>query len=515
MGHGLSRLRLGVACAGLVVTGTTLIGVLAVPAGADLPPATATLLGSNARTGYAAGETQITAGTAPDLALAWTDTGATWTTNQPVSADGLVFWSDGAGTLHATSTGTGVDAWTDPLGTESASCSPLTFPDSSATVASLDGKPTVFIGGGTSQFEAIDAATGVVDWTTQLSTDPAAFVWSSPALYQGKIYVGLASQADCPQVRGALFVLDETTGAIDQTFYTVPQGCVGGTVWSSPTIDEATGTLYLTTGNAETTDDVAYGADPSCLGQQNEPLAQAIVALDLNTPQLTVLGSWQPPDNGGDADFGATPTLFDATINGNDTPLVGAVNKNGTYYALERTDLGAGPVWTFAVGDPSNPGFGNADYVVSSSFDGTSLYVAGDVGLVGGQSCAGTLSALDPATGVPRWSNCLAGRVLGSVVSAPGIVVAGAGDQILVDDSATGANLFTYTEPSQNLFWGPAEISDGTLYVGNLDGNLLAFRPQPAVDAPESPLAVLLPSASAAIFAGTIALRRRRRDATL
>ena len=46
-----------------------------------------------------------------------------------------------------------------------------------------------------------------------------------------------------------------------------------------------------------------------------------------------------------DGDFGATPTLFTASIDGKPTKLVGAVNKNGIYYAFRRGDVAAGPVW--------------------------------------------------------------------------------------------------------------------------------------------------------------------------
>ncbi len=514
MAHGVARVRRSV-LSGLAVCAVVLplCAFLASPAGADTPPSSNTFLYGNDRTGFDASETAINAATASQLSLAWTNASGASTTNQPVTADGDVYWSDGNGMLHATSISTGVDNWTAQLGTESASCSPDTWPDSSATVATVNGTPTVFVGGGTSQFVALNALTGQKLWTTQLSTNPAAFVWSSPALVGNNIYVGIASQGDCPQIRGELFELDASTGAIEQTLYTVPAGsgpvgCVGGTVWSSPTVDPTTGDLFVATGNAESDYDVSEGADPSCDGQQNEPYSQAILRIDPTT--LQVLDSWQPAANGGDADFGATPTLFGATVDGAPTPMVGVENKNGFYYAFERSDLSAGPLWTFQVGIPGVTGPANAEYIASSAYDGTSLLVAGDEGQVEGQTCAGTLSALDPATGSPRWSDCLAGRVLGSVIAAPGIVEVNAGDQVLVDDASTGANLFTYAEPSQNVFWGPAEISDGTLYVGNMDGNMLAFRPDPPADTPESPATPLLAVVAVVVLGAGLFVARRR-----
>ena len=75
-----------------------------------------------------------------------------------------------------------------------------------------------------------------------------------------------------------------------------------------------------------------------------EPLAEAIVRF---TSSLSLVSAWQIPADQqiGDSDFIATPTLFTATISGQARSLVGAANKNGIFYALDRTDLAGGPVW--------------------------------------------------------------------------------------------------------------------------------------------------------------------------
>lgn len=98
--------------------------------------------------------------------------------------------------------------------------------------------PTVFVGGGNARFYALDAATGAVLWQTTLgSPSKGDFIWSSPALYNGDIYVGLSSLYDCPLVQGKFFQLSATTGAILQVFDVVPNTCRGGSVWGSPAID--------------------------------------------------------------------------------------------------------------------------------------------------------------------------------------------------------------------------------------------------------------------------------------
>ena len=495
----------------LVVAVASCVSVVLVLAFDSIPASatdsvTATYLYGNAHTGFDSSETAINASTASSLSLQWSTT-RYWSTNQPIVANGDVYWSDWNGILHATNTVTHDDDWTADLGTTTSTCGGVTGPDSSATVANVGGVSTVFIGGGTSQVEALNAATGAVIWNTQLSTDPAAMIWSSTSLYDGSIYIGLASAGSCPNVRGALYKLDETTGAIQATFYTVPEGCIGGGIWGSPTIDEATGILYVGTGNA----DECPSDSSSNPVQDTEPDAQAILAL--NTSDLSLVSAYQPQSNDGDNDFGATPTLFTATINGQLTEMVGAINKNATYYALNRADLDAGPIWTHFIGTTGVCEACTAEFSSNSSFDGNTIYVAGDVGQIDDQSCPGTLSALDPATGDPRWADCLQqGRVLGAVTGAPGIVEVNAGNHVLVADSATGNILYDYTEPSGSDFWGPANIADGVIYVSNNDGNLLAFAPTIGAETPEAPVGIALPILAATGIAayGVRGVRRQR-----
>ncbi len=85
----------------------------------------------------------------------------------------------------------------------------------------------------------------------------------------------------------------------------------------------------------------------------------------------------------------------------------------------------------------------------------------------------------------------------------------------MVMDGTNGQNLFSYTEPSGNYFWGPAEISSGVMYVTNLDGYILAFAPGPPVATPEASLAILLPVVGVGTAGSVFAFRRRRAKALL
>jgi len=195
--------------------------------------------------------------------------------------------------------------------------------------------------------------------------------------------------------------------------------------------------------------------------------------IELRTSDLSFVGMWTVPQNEQDADpdFGSTPTLFTGTIGGQSVPLVGAINKNGTFYALKRDALPSGPVWStqIAIGG-GNPTIGQGDQA-SAAFDGTTLYVGGD----GTSTCTGSVNALNPSTGAFIWRHCFTdGFVMGGVtVTSGGVVAVGEGSNIAVVSAATGASLFTYTGTGD--FWGPPSIVGGNLYEGDMSGKLYAL----------------------------------------
>ena len=123
----------------------------------------------------------------------------------------------------------------------------------SATVATvpIHGVATsvVFVAAGQDNLNALDAHTGKIIWRTNLGNDPDEFLYSSTAVYNGSVYIGVASFGDCPLVQGKVIQVNASTGQIQHTFNIVPDGCIGGAVWGSPTIDEQRGMLYVGTGN--------------------------------------------------------------------------------------------------------------------------------------------------------------------------------------------------------------------------------------------------------------------------
>jgi outer membrane protein assembly factor BamB len=467
----LSLLAFALIVATLVVILPYREAVLASSGGGVWP----TYLEGNTRSGFNQAETTITVSSAPHLKLHWSYyVGGNFyvksITTQPVEANGLIYWGSWDGNEHATNL-SGVQVWQKGIGyTFDSQCNNLVGVASTATVKTLSiggtSTPVLFVGGGNATFYALNANTGATIWSTSLGSSPDHFIYSSPAFYKGSIYIGLSSFGDCPLVQGQLIKLNATTGAIQHIFSVVPSGCLGGGVWGSPTIDPSDNSVYFVTGN-----------DGSC--SKGEPYATSLVKVSASG--LSYVSSWQVPasEQINDSDFGSTPTLFSATIGGAQHLLVGVANKNGIYYAFDRSSVNTGPLWRAniaTIGGGCGPDCGDGS-ISPSAWDGSALYVAGGQTTIGGVSCQGSVRALSPDTGKFIWEHCLQdGPVLGAVSLVPGVAVVGEGNTLVVIAASDGHTLYTYTDTNNNShFYGPASISNGVLYIGNFDGYLYAF----------------------------------------
>jgi polyvinyl alcohol dehydrogenase (cytochrome) len=417
-----------------------------------------TYRGDLGRSGFYPSETGLTTANAANLKLHWTATGGTGSYAQPIVANSMVYWGDWSGFEHGTNL-TGTDVWQANVGvnSDSACLPPVAGVSGTATVGNMSGTSVLYVPGGDDNFYALNALTGAVLWKTSLGTPPADYLWSSPILYNGSIYQAVASFGDCPLVQGRLVQMDASTGAILHTAYIVPNGCVGGGIWSSPAIDTSDGSIYVTTGTP---------------GACHSPeLAPAIIKL--RATDLTVLSSWAIPQSQlySDPDFGATPTLFTAIINGVPRSLVGALDKNGLFYAWDRTNVAAGPVWQTRIAAPA----GGPLSIVSASWDGSRLYVGGGNATINGVSCYENISALDPATGAFVWRSCVQGSMTAGITEVNGVLIEGYGavGRLLFLNAANGATLSAYNPGS----WpqGEVTVSNGIVYVPLSNGNLIAL----------------------------------------
>lgn len=332
----------------------------------------------------------------------------------PIVFQGRVYIGSNTGVFYALDEATGRLLWHQFVGfVPKLTCNSSRGVTATAAAAfdPSTGVATVYIAGGDGYLYAFDAVNGTQKWRSVIALPSSSvndyYNWASPVVANGRVYMGVSSQCDKPLVRGGIETYDQVTGALIGSYWSVPAGSVGGAVWSSPAVG-TDGSVLLTTGTPN---------------RQNLGDAPALVRLGSNGSRLE---AWTVPvsdQTSGDADFGGSPTMFTATIGGTTRNLVGACNKNGKYYALGATNLAGGPVWSYQVGIGTPQGV--LSCLAAAAFDGTSLYLAGNATTIASVSYAGSVRALDPATGAVRWETGLDSVVLGSPsVNAAGVIAA-------------------------------------------------------------------------------------------
>jgi polyvinyl alcohol dehydrogenase (cytochrome) len=381
-------------------------------------------------------------------------------TGTPVVAAGTLVALAGRGTVYALDASTGKLKWSRDLG------KPL-----NATAAIAGGRvyvPVAQVGDGASagpRVVALNLADGAPVWDTTLDTQPGADTYGSPVVWNGAVYIGtsaLFGEVNDPKttVRGTIVALDAATGAQRWKHYTVPAGRDGGAVWNTPAIDAASGTLYAGTGNA-----------------YHEPAADttdSILALNATTGQLlghfqaTAGDVWNETSNiaaGPDADFGASLNLFAAP---GGRKLVGAGQKSGTYWALDRATLQ--PAWNTLIA--VEPGFLGA-IVGSTAYDGHGIYGPGTAG--------GEIWGLGHE-GSPQWVSADGGPLhFGAVSVANGVLYStDMSGHLTARDVTTGAVLAKL--PLGAPSWGGVSIAGGYVFAvtgtQGTSGYVVAYRPR-------------------------------------
>ena len=397
----------------------------------------------------------------------------------PTVVGGRVFIGAQSGGFYALDEATGAVAWSRQLDTRPpVSCRPLGITSTAAVLPDpVTGTSTVYVSGARYLY-ALDAATGTVSWQTQIGPASAAapdayYNWSSPTVTGGHIYLGLASGCDHPLIRGGVVELDQHTGRVLRTWYSVPAGSIGGSVWSSVAASGNGHDLWVSTGNE---------CDPTintCPAGNKIGHALSIVHLSAS---LKLLQSWQAPGTAGhghDGDFGASPTLFGTS---GMPATVGACNKNGHFYALTAKPLSRSPRWTDVIAAPNGTTgscFASADWDAPAG----DLYLSGGATTIGTTKYGGSIDEVNPATGAYLWRTGLPCTVVGTpALDAAGVLAAGTfyrchttSDAYLIN-AATGAILTTLPVGSTRIFSQPV-FAQAALFVATETHGLYDFAP--------------------------------------
>ncbi|MGC1460314.1 MAG: PQQ-binding-like beta-propeller repeat protein [Steroidobacteraceae bacterium] len=209
--------------------------------------------------------------------------------------------------------------------------------------AYLDGR--LYRGTADAHVIALDAADGHVLWDRVLPVaGPGISIPMAPIAAKGRIYVGNAG-GDTVGVTGHAYALDARDGHVIWRFDVVPeQGHAratwtnsrlpisGGAFWTSFTLDEARGILFVPAGNP--------APDFDTLDRTGEDLyADSVIALDAGNGRLLGYNQLVKHDSH-DWDVDSAPTLA-TTRDGR--RIIASANKDGLLSILDRSKIDRAP----------------------------------------------------------------------------------------------------------------------------------------------------------------------------
>lgn len=417
---------------------------------------------------YAASETAITPANASTLVQKWHFLGAAGSGAgqpppgyyaSPTVADGAVFIGSNTGWFYKLNETTGAVIDQTFIGYQpKLTCDPLGIVDT-ATVATdpVTGDVTVYVGGPDGYLYALDANSLALEWKSLIAVPSAKvndyFEYSSPTVANGKVYIGVASNCDQPLIRGALLAYDQATGNQLASFYAVPAGDVGATIWSSVAVDDA-GDVYTDTGNG-----------PS--GDQLPSYSDSIIKL---SPNLQPLAQFQVPRSelAPDGDFGASPTIFGQ--------YVGACNKNGYFYALNRSTMTL--AWSVKIGTLPRDNILSV-CAGSAAYNGSDLFIGDTRDTISGQVYRGNVKEFT-TSGTLLWQTGLPEGVTGSPsVDGGGVVAVGTFDNGQAPNGTYLLNEDTgriITTLATGMDFAQSTFADGWLFTAN-DSGVYAWAP--------------------------------------
>jgi polyvinyl alcohol dehydrogenase (cytochrome) len=457
-------------------------------------------------------ETALNVRAAEKLVPRWTLTMAGDVSATPAVVNGVVYVPDWGGYLSAIRASNGHVIWRRLISSYNAISGSV-----SRTDPVVDGSTLIIGTQSGADIIAVDTATGARKWVTRADAHPDAQITGAGVIDAGVVYIGVSSSEEaaaispdyqCCTFRGSIVALSESTGRVLWKTYTMPVnggrpgGYSGGAVWgATPAVDQATGSVYVGTGNNYTIPAAAtacvvsamknHASDAKCTAPDD--YFDSVLSLNLRTGKinwgLKVKGydawtlaclynppgvSWCPSPEGKDYDFGSGPNLFsERSAAGKVVTLLGVGQKSGIYWAFNPSS--GHLAWDTFLG-PGGTQWGTAAddkriYVAESNESNTPFTLRGG-GSEAGKTCkGGAWSEINPATGHILWQTCdPAGAIdTGAVSVADGVVYVGS-------LARTGTNMYALNSTTGHIIWsfasggsvaaGPA-IVGGSVYWGS------------------------------------------------
>jgi polyvinyl alcohol dehydrogenase (cytochrome) len=394
------------------------------------------------------------------LGTAWEKTAPGGVTGTPAIYDGVVYWTDWVGNVHADNASDGKEVWAKSY-------------DRGFTSSPFVTDDTVYLSNRDNMVYALERASGRERWATKVIEAELAQLWSSPTVIDGVVIVGIGCKgtsdgfvpydaAALMEFRGGVIGLDAASGKVrwrwDNTLG--PDGMQYGpgvSSWSTAAVDPKRKVAYIGAGNS-------YYSPAS-------PYSDSLLALDYSTedPKGHLVWSRQftQDDNftsgsplGPDYDVGSTPNLY--TIDGKDYVAVG--DKGGRFYILDR-ETGK-LLSTTAAGSGSSLG----GVIAPAAYGGGALYqAANNLG-------AAIVQRINAQTGESEWSTTLnTGLVFGAPLLLKDVLLVGTASafptsraqpgEIVALDRQTGVRVGDWSLSVANQRGGGISIYHNTLFL--------------------------------------------------
>jgi alcohol dehydrogenase (cytochrome c) len=443
--------------------------------------------------------TEITPDNAAKLSPVWAmSTGGQFggLESTPLFRDGVLYFSADYARVFAVDAKTGNIVWRyDPEYEDGLTamlcCGPIhrgiALKDDMVLVARLDAK-----------LVALNRTDGKVVWEAKIDEwKNGVTTNSAPLVVNDHVIIGVSGGEY--GVRGYIKSFNAKTGALEWQTFTVPAPgepgsetwpkddtwkSGGGPTWLTGSYDAETNTLYWGVGNPAPWPSEAHEGD--------NLWTESMLAFDPDTGKMK-WGFQYTPNDPWDYDGMATPILVDAKVDGQDRKLAVVSNRNGFFYAIDRSNgqfvyalpLVEGINWTTGI-DPKTGKPMNVNEALKPKIGGPQVKTI-IPGLEGGTNWFPP--AYDPELGlfftsVNQWGMGITAWEKTKLVYKPGDFYQGAdyqmyrmGDTIGRIKAIDVANKKVVWEVKSALplFSGMLVTKGGVLFTGDLRGRFLAY----------------------------------------
>jgi alcohol dehydrogenase (cytochrome c) len=309
---------------------------------------------------------------------------------------------------------------------------------------------TLFMATLDSHLIAVDATNGHPIWNVEVASAKAGYVMTlAPLVIKDKVIVGVAGGEY--GIRGYISAYDAKTGKEAWRFYTIPgPGEPGHETWAGDSWKHGGAPVWLT-GSYDSTTNLTYwgignpGPDYNGKVRAGDNLySDCVVALDADTGKLKWYFQFTPHDVY-DYDSVQVPVLADMEWKGKPRKIMLWANRNGFYYALDRTTgefLNGKPfakvTWAKGLDERGRPMRVNLDNSSNSENTAPAVY-PGALGATNWYS-----PSYSPRTGlfyIPAWENYHANFVESSGDYAEGKSYTGGTGRSSVQGGVRGAQV--------------------------------------------------------------------------